>query len=87
MAWICAEGFQKKIWSCGVSQAEHESAMALLHEHFPEKSELLVVRSSHHVTLAVLPAGHQCHPAVSCCPQDPLCLVWGTELRGIRWSD
>lgn len=33
MTWICAEGLQKKkanIWICGMSQADHESAMPLL---------------------------------------------------------
>lgn len=90
MAWICAEGFQKKIWSCGVSQAERESAMPLLQEHFPEKSELLVGRSSHQVTLAVLPAGHLvsswCHPAVPETHGNPLCLLWGTGLQGTEWT-
>lgn len=82
MAWICAEGLQKKIWSCGVSQAEHESAMPLLKEHFLQKSKILVVRNSIHVT-----AGHL---VSSCCfmlllrPWNSVCLLWGPGLQGKR---
>lgn len=88
---ICAEGLQKKIWSCGMSQAEHESAMPLLWEHFSQKSKLLVVRNAA-VTLAALTACRLPGIILPLCavPETRvklLWLVWGTDLQGKRCGD
>lgn len=90
ITWICAEGLQKKIWICSMSQAEHESAMPLLWEHFSQKSKLLVARNAA-IALAALACRSPGIILLLCAVPETrvklLWLVWGTELQGKRWGD